>query len=130
LIEERDVREGRREGRWIAPQIEAFMVESKSGRHMARDTGGEEDASLQEELNTMLDDWCNPHGEGKREDGEKKRKLLLRWESASEPLLTKDPRVIKDTNVEIKMGEEWFFNQAVPRHPSGRGYVRVMAEPV
>ena len=45
-------------------------------------------------------------------------------------LLAKDPRVIKDTNVEIKMGEEWFFNQAVPRHPSGRGYVRVMAEPV
>ena len=130
LIEERDVREGRREGRWIAPQIEAFIVESKSGRHMARDAGGEEDASLQEELNTMLDDWCNPHGEGKREDGEKKRKLLLRWESASEPLMAKDPRVIKDTNVEIKMGEEWFFNQAVPRHPSGRGYVRVMAEPV
>jgi len=91
LIEERGVREGRRTGRWIAPQIEAFIVELESGRHITREAGGEEDATLQEELSTMLADLCNPHEDGKLEDGEKVRNLVLRWESASEPLMAKEP---------------------------------------
>ena len=130
LIEERDEREGRRTGRWIAPQIESFIRGIENGPRTTADGEDQGDATLQEELRIMLADWCSPNEKGKPKEGERVRQLVMRWESESEPLMAKEPRVLEDVDVELEIGEGWFFNQAVPRHCSGKGYVRVMSEPV
>ena len=58
-----------RTGRWIAPQIESFIAGIENGQRMVADGEDRGDATLQEELCTMLADWCNPNEEGKPKEG-------------------------------------------------------------
>ena len=37
--------------------------------------------------------------------------------------------VVEDVDVHLAAGTKWFFNHALPRHSSGRGYVRVFSTP-
>jgi hypothetical protein len=43
--------------------------------------------------------------------------------------MAKEPRVLEDVDIELEIGDRW-FNETKPRHYSGKGYVRVMSEPV
>ena len=105
LIEERDVREGRRTGRWIAPQIESCIVGVENGQRMTADGEDQGDVTLQEGLRTMRVDWCNPNEKGKPKEGERVWQLVMRWESESERLMAKEPQVLEDVDLELEIGE-------------------------
>ena len=48
-----------------------------------------------------------------------------RWESRSKPLVADDPPRLLDIDVKVKIGEDLFFDEPIPRHESKRGYVSV-----
>jgi hypothetical protein len=50
----------------------------------------------------------------------------MEWESPSASLIEKDPEVIQDVDIALHVGREFFFDEKIPRHASGQGYVRVM----
>ena len=43
--------------------------------------------------------------------------------------MAKEQRVLEDVDIELEIGEKW-LNETIPRHYSGKSYVRVMSEPV
>jgi len=48
-----------------------------------------------------------------------------RWESRSKPLVADDPPRLLDIDVKVKIGEDLFFDEPIPRHESKQGYVSV-----
>ena len=131
LVEERDVRAGRETGRWIAPQIEEFISTLREGASQLEADERQEESTLRVELLTMLADWGQPHPQRNAETAQDRqvRKCVMDWESESVPLAAREPQVIEDVDVRLEAGTKWFFNQDLPRHSSGRGYVRVFSTP-
>jgi hypothetical protein len=50
----------------------------------------------------------------------------MEWESPSASLIEKDPEVIQDVDIAAHVGRDFFFDEKIPRHASGQGYVRVV----
>ena len=50
---------------------------------------------------------------------------LRRWEGRSRPLVVDDPPTLLDTDVQAKLGKDFFFDEIIPRHKSKLGYVSV-----
>ena len=53
-----------------------------------------------------------------------------RWEPPSASLIERDPEVIPDVDIAAKVGKDLFLGEKIPRHESGRGYVRVVEHSV
>ena len=89
----------------------------------------QEQARMYAEALTMLDDWGNPNGErvAQRESDENTK--IGEWESASEPMVAKEPKVIRDVDINLEIGRSWFFNHEILKPKSGEGYVRTASEP-
>ena len=49
-----------------------------------------------------------------------------RWETHSVSLIERDPVVIPDVDIAAKVGTDLILDEKIPRHESGRGYVRVV----
>ena len=49
-----------------------------------------------------------------------------RWEPPSASLIERDPEVIPDVDIAAKVGTDLILDEKIPRHESGRGYVRVV----
>ena len=129
LAEAKDDLEGKPTGRWIAPQIEKFLRKLKAGEERMNVDDEQEEARMYAEALTMLDDWGNPNGErvARRESDESTK--IGEWESASEPMVAKEPKVIRDVDINLEIGQSWFFNHEIPKPKSGEGYVRTVSEP-
>ena len=54
----------------------------------------------------------------------------MEWESPSASLIEKDPEVIQDVDIAAHVGRDFFFDEKIPRHESGQGYVRVVEHSV
>ena len=54
----------------------------------------------------------------------------MEWESPSASLIEKDPEVIQDVDIAAHVGRDFFFDEKIPRHASGQGYVRVVEHSV
>jgi hypothetical protein len=50
---------------------------------------------------------------------------LRRWESRSRPFVADRPPRLLDLDVKAKLGEDFFLDEAIPRHESKLGYVAV-----
>ncbi len=48
------------------------------------------------------------------------------WESPSASLIEKDPEVIPVVDIAAQVGRDVFLDEKIPRHKSGRGYVRIV----
>ena len=79
LVEERDALEGRETGRWVAPQIEVFLVGLQEGVAQLEVGGQQEESTLRTELLTMLADWGNPQRQSNTETAQdrKTRKCVM-----------------------------------------------------
>ena len=53
-----------------------------------------------------------------------------RWEPPSASLIERDPEVIPDVDIAVKVGKDLFLDEKIPRHESGQGYVRVVEHSV
>ena len=104
LAEAKDDLEGKPTGRWIAPQIEKFLRKLKAGEERMNVDDEQEQARMYAEALTMLDDWGNPNGErvAQRESDENTK--IGEWESVSEPMVAKEPKVIRDVDINLEMG--------------------------
>ena len=49
-----------------------------------------------------------------------------RWEPPLASLIERDPEVIPDVDIAAKVGTDLILDEKIPRHESGRGYVRVV----
>jgi hypothetical protein len=47
------------------------------------------------------------------------------WESPSASLIEQDPEVVPNVDIAAQVGRDLFLDQKIPRHKSGKGYVRV-----
>ena len=52
------------------------------------------------------------------------------WESPSASLIEQDPEVIPDVDIAAHVGRDFFFDEKIPRHESGQGYVRVVEQSI
>ena len=114
----RDEIEGRQTGRWLAPQISAFIANSETLH---------EDKHFEEELRAMHAEWSVFQGE---RTVTRRQATIGPWESTSQPLVARDPLTIRDVDIQARIGSDWFFNEEVPRADAARGYVRVISEAV
>ena len=114
----RDEIEGRQTGRWLAPQISAFIATSEALH---------EDQHFEEELRAMHAEWSVFQGE---RTVTRRRTTSGPWESTSQPLVARDPLTIRDVDIQAKIGSDWFFNEKVPRADVASGYVRIISEAV
>ena len=114
----RDEIEGRQTGRWLAPQISAFIATSEALH---------EDQHFEEELRAMHAEWSVFQGE---RTVARRRTTIGPWESTSQPLVARDPLTIRDVDIQAKIGSDWFFNEKVPRADVASGYVRIISEAV
>jgi hypothetical protein len=53
-----------------------------------------------------------------------------RWEPPLASLIERDPEVIPDVDIAVKVGKDLFLDEKIPRHESGQGYVRVVEHSV
>ena len=47
------------------------------------------------------------------------------WESRSRPLVADDPPRLRNEGIDIKFGQNFFLDEKIPRHESGKGFVSV-----
>ena len=52
------------------------------------------------------------------------------WESPSASLIDQDLEVIPDVDIAVNVGRDFFLDEKIPRHKSGKGYVRVVEHSV
>ena len=114
----RDEIEGKRTGRWLAPQISTFLASSDTLH---------EDRSFEEELRVLHAEWSVFR---ESQTVERSRGATGPWESTSQPLVARDPRIIKDVDIKARIGRDWLFNEKVPRPDAPVGYVRILSEAV
>ena len=53
-----------------------------------------------------------------------------RWEPPLASLIERDPEVIPDVDIAVKVGKDLVLDEKIPRHESGQGYVRVVEHSV
>jgi hypothetical protein len=50
------------------------------------------------------------------------------WESASEPMVAKESKVIENVDIKLQIEQSSFFNHEIAKHASGKGYARTVSE--
>jgi hypothetical protein len=59
------------------------------------------------------------------------RRRERQWEKCSTPLARADPEKLPDiVNLRIRIGDNWFLDDEIPRHKSKKGYVRGQVESI
>ena len=58
----------------------------------------------------------------------RERRRERQWEKCSTPLAQADPEKLPDVDLRIRVGDNWFLDDEIPRHESKKGYVRGQVE--
>ena len=143
--EARDRKDGKRTARKLAPRASEFI------ERWCRET---EDPGLgrwglKEEAQQLQDEWGEMSEPEQRqpdtrwipgieyEDGDirkgnvvRERRRERQWEKCSTPLARADPKKLPDVDLRIRVGENWFLDDEIPRHESKKGYVRGQVESI
>ena len=102
---------------------------------------------LKEEARQLQDEWGEMSETEQRqpdtrwipgieyEDGDVRKGSVVRertrerqWEKCSTPLAQADPKKLPDVDLRIRVGDNWFLDDEIPRHESKKGYVRGQVE--
>jgi hypothetical protein len=148
IINEKDEREGEPVARQLAPMISTFIrAQWESGeledvddeRRQILEEAAELDHiwgvwDAEEEPTNVPSRWIRQpsrnrddmrhHVEAHASHREKE------WESPSASLIEQDPEVVPDVDIAVQVGRDFFFDEKIPRHESGQGYVRVVEHSV
>ena len=144
--EARDRKDGKRTARKLAPRASEFI------ERWCRET---EDPGLgrwglKEEAQQLQDEWGEmsepeqrqpdtrwipgieyEYGDIRKGNVVRERRRERQWEKCSTPLARADPKKLPDVDLRtIRVGENWFLDDEIPRHESKKGYVRGQVESI
>jgi hypothetical protein len=148
VINEKDEREGKPVARQLAPMISQFIraqweSEELEGVDDERRQILEEAAELDHIWGVWEVEKEPTNGPGRwirqpsqSEDNKRHHVEVhashreMEWESPTASLIEKDPEVIQDVDIAAHVGRDFFFDEKIPRHASGQGYVWVVEHSV
>jgi len=144
VVNEKDEREGKPVARRLAPMVSTF-IRAQGESEEVEDVDDERRQILEEaaDLDHIWGVWEEEEGatstqckwikQPSQRGNDMRHHVEVHashrkkeWESPSASLIEQDSEVVPDVDIAAQVGRDLFFDEKIPRHESGQGYVRIV----